>query len=129
MTYTLPSNKIQSEKLGRPSKYLNWTIRYAKKGIKMSQPEHIDSVVTLLAQQECNARTTPYLDGILMDLPNENEEICSDIAVIYEKAVGEIRYIADSTRFDIAFAGTALTQAQTLETIATAYTVPAIQRR
>ena len=67
--------------------------------------------MSLLSQQECNTKSTPYLDGINMDPPEESEERCGDLTAIYEKAVGEIRYIADSTRPDIAFAVTALARA------------------
>ena len=43
-----------------------------------------------------------------MDPPTESEEMCNDICTIYEKAVEKTRYIAESTRLDIAFAVTAL---------------------
>ena len=97
--------------MGRPTSYLNWKIRYSTEGIHISQPDHIDSVVTLLTQAGCNRRTTPYLDGIKTDPPNEAEEMRTDIAAIYGKAVGEIRYIADSARPDIAFAAMSLARA------------------
>ena len=109
--YTILQKKYKVKRMGRPRKYLNWTKKYSKEGIHLSQPEHIANVVSLLSQQECNAKSTPYLDGINMDPPEESEERCEDITVIYEKAVGEIRYIADSTRPDIAFATTALARA------------------
>ena len=98
--------------MGRPSKKLNWTIKYSKEGMHLSQPEHIDNVVSLLSQQECNTKRTPYLGGIKMDPPEESEDKCAEIAAIYEKAVGEIRCIADSTRPDIAFTTTALAYAR-----------------
>ena len=46
-----------------------------------------------------------------MDQPEESEDKCEEITAIYEKAVGEIRYVADNTRPDIAFATTALIRA------------------
>ena len=109
--YNILQKKYTVKRLGRPRKYLNWTIRYTSRGIHISQPEHIESVVKLLSQYGCNRRTTPYLDGISMDPPSEDEDMRVDIATVYAKAVGEIRYIADSARPDIAFAATTLSRA------------------
>ena len=43
--------------------------------------------------------------------PTDEENMREDIAKAYGKAVGEIRYIADSARPDIAFAATTLARA------------------
>ena len=42
-----PKNTVK--RMGRPTAHLNWKIRYVPEGIHISQPDHIDSVVTLLA--------------------------------------------------------------------------------
>ena len=42
------------KRIRRPTAYLNWEIGYVPKGVHISQPDHIDSVVTLLAQTGCN---------------------------------------------------------------------------
>ena len=109
--YTILQKKYTVKRMGRPTSYLNWKIRHTKMGIHISQPAHIDSVVTLLAQAGCNKRSTPYLDGIKMDPHADEEEERTDITAIYGKAIGEIRYIADSARPDVAFAATALARA------------------
>ena len=109
--YNTLAKKYTVKRMGRPTLSFNWKIQYNKKGIHISQPQHIDSVVELMSQQGCNPRSTPYLDGISMDSPTDEENIREDIAKIYGKAVGEIRYIADSTRPDIAFAATTLARA------------------
>ena len=109
--YDVLQKKYKVKRLGWPSKYLNWTLSYTKEGIYMSQPEHIDSEVTLLSQQEYNNKSTLYLDGIHMDPSTESEAMRNYITAIYEKAVGKIRYIADSTRPDITFAVPVLARA------------------
>ena len=63
------------------------------------------------AQQGCNKRSTPYLDGLSTDQPTESDDERTDISATYGKAVGEIRYIADSTRPDVSFAATTLARA------------------
>ena len=109
--YTVLRTKYKVKRLGQPDTYLNWTIQYRKEGIHISQPQHIDSVVAMLAQHQSNPQRTPYLDGVKVDPPTTDETTREDIADIYGSAVGEIRYIADSTRPDIAFAATALARA------------------
>ena len=109
--YNTLSMKYKVKRMGRPTSYHNWKIQYDHKGIHISQPTHIDSVVELLSQEGCNHRSTPYLDGISMDPPTKEENMRADIAKIYGKAVGEIRYIADSARPDIAFAAPTLARA------------------
>ena len=66
-------------------------------GIHISQPTHIGSVVSFLSQEQCNKKSTPYIDDVHMDLPTDKEEKRNDIAEIFGKAIGEIRYIGDST--------------------------------
>ena len=106
--YNVVKAKYTVKRLGRPDKYLNWTIQYSKAGIHLAQPQHVDSVVAMLTQTQCNPESTPYLEGVRGDPPTPNEATCEDIAVIYGKAVGGNRYIADSTRPDIAYAATSL---------------------
>ena len=109
--YRTLSQKYTVKRMGRPTAYLNWKIQHDDRGIHISQPKHIHSVVELLAQKGCNRRSTPYLDGISTDPPSASEDERADISATYGKAVGEIRYIADSTRPDIAFAATTLARA------------------
>ena len=109
--YHTLSQKYTVKRIGRPTSYLNWKIQYDKGGIHISQPTHIDSVVKLMAQQGCNTRSTPYLDGLSTDPPTESEDERTEISATYGKAVREIRYIADSTRPDISFAATTLARA------------------
>ena len=46
-----------------------------------------------------------------MDQPTDSETMRNDIVETYGKAIGEIRYTADSTRLDIAYATSALARA------------------
>ena len=103
--------KYKVKRMENPTKYLNWTIRYTKEGTHISQPTHIDSVVSLLSQGQCNRKCTPYLDGVHMDPRTDTEAGRDDIAEMFGRVVGQIRYIADSTRPDIAFAATARARA------------------
>lgn len=103
--------KYSVKRIGRPTKYINWTVQCGRECIHLSQPDHINSVAARMSQQECNPKSTPYLDGTNMDPPADNEPMRAEIAETYGKAIGEIRYIADSTRPDIAFAATALARA------------------
>ena len=65
--YNTLAKKYTVKRMGRPTSYLNWKIQYNNKGIHISQPTHIDSVVELMSQKGCNPRSTPYLNGISMD--------------------------------------------------------------
>ena len=64
-----------------------------------------------MSQKGCNPRSPSYLDGIYMEPSAEEENMREEIAKIYGKEVGEIRYIADSAHLNIAFAATTLSRA------------------
>ncbi|CDF40005.1 unnamed protein product [Chondrus crispus] len=60
---------------------------------------------------EAAPQTTPYLDGASIDPPNPNEPQDHTITEPFRAALGEIRYNADCTRPDLAFATAALARA------------------
>lgn len=49
---------------------------------------------------ECNPRRSPYLDRFTTDtLPSE--ELSTEMAKLFQRTIGDLRYVADSTRPDI----------------------------
>lgn len=56
-------------------------------------------------------KKTPYLDRISTDPPGQEKPSRADTAAVYGEAVGKIRFIADSSRPDIAFAAKQLARA------------------
>ena len=90
---------------------------YAAEWIYISQPAHIDSLVELLSQKGCNSNKTPYLDDISTDPLGDDESARPEIATVYSKAVGEIRYIADSARPDVSYAAHTLAKALKTSTL------------
>ena len=59
----------------------------------------------------CNGKHTPYVDGGTLHPPNPNDKPATISAKQYQQILGEVRYIADSTRPDIYYAAKRLASA------------------
>ncbi len=65
-------------------------------------------MVEKLKLQKAADVTHPYLYGISLELTKSDENPRPDIQPLYEEVVGDLRYVADCTRYDIDFAVNAL---------------------
>ena len=99
------AKKYKIERLGFPQTYLGWKVTRDKHGsIHLSQPNYAKSLVETMALHQANPRSTLYNPGQDIHAPNDEDEfIGSEQAEVYRKAVGELRYLADCTRPDLAF--------------------------
>lgn len=102
--------KYNVKRLGIPTSYLNCTIKYTPQGIHVSQLQHIQQVAKYLKLEEATPKSIPYTEGESIDPPTPDEQQDKTITTPFRAALGEIRYIADYTRPDLAFA-TALARA------------------
>ncbi len=100
--------KYTLKRLGPPTQYLNWKIIHTTKGIHVSQPHIISFMVEKLKLQ--NAADIAHLcsDGISLELTKADEKPCPYIQPLYDEVVGDLRYLADCTRYGIDFAVNAL---------------------
>lgn len=104
--------KYNIRNLGFPKKYLGWTItRTADNALHVSQPDYITSVLTSMRMLECNPRKTPYEHKAKLHAPTDADVQLQDIHEFYQKIIGDLRYITDCTRPDIAFAVNSLSAA------------------
>ena len=97
--------KYNIKRLGFPTKYLGWTITRAINGdIRITQPEYVSTVLDTLGLAGANPRSTPCNHGQDVGPPTPADTLMDDDhAEKYRKAVGELRWLADCTRPDIAF--------------------------
>lgn len=101
--YNTLTLKYNIKRLGLPTNYLNWHITHNEEGIHISQPHVIDKILTKLNLNNANSSPTPYCDGLRLDPAEQNEDEYSDVANLYREIIGELRYLVDSTRFDICY--------------------------
>lgn len=69
----------------------------------MSQPSLAQSFIDLLRIQDAVSAKTPYLYGISLHSKTETEETLDTQRYPYNRAIGILRYLVDSTRPDLAF--------------------------
>ena len=106
------STKYTVKRLGFHRQYLGWTIRRENDGaLHESQPAAIQAVLAETKMADCNGKYTPSVDGSTLHPPNPNDKPATISAKQYKQILGEVRYIAHSTRLDIYYAGGRLASA------------------
>ena len=110
--FTKLRKKYNVKRLGEPSQYLGWKIGHHNDGsVKISQPKYIDSILDRLRMTYANGVKTPYAHSTGWHPPTDEDDRIPESAEIYQSILGELRYIADSTRPDIVFAANKLATA------------------
>ena len=108
--YRVLKRKYKVKRMGKPTKYLNWTIRYTKEGTYRSQ--HTSTVWYPSSHKGSATENAHHTSTVYTwTRPQTTRQVETTSPTFVCKVVGEIRYIADITRPDIAFAPTALARA------------------
>lgn len=90
--------------LGRPTRYLGCHCHYEQDGsMALSQRLLIDKTLKHAGMLNCNGRHMPYPANTQYHVPDEEDVHKPETVPLYRKIVGDLRYIADSTRPDITF--------------------------
>ena len=103
--------KYRIKRLGTPKRFLNWTIKHHEDdSVHISQTDAIDAILQQTRMIDCNPTRTPYTSRTQNDTEHTYEKLSSLRFPRYRQVPGEIRYITDSTRPDIAYMTTNLAQ-------------------
>lgn len=98
--------KYCAKDLGRPNFMLGWCFNQDlhTKAIHIAQPHLVDAYVTILdtGQPRLRASTTPYSAGLQLHKATQHEPVVRRTE--YQRAVGILRYLVDSSRPDLAVA-------------------------
>lgn len=103
--------------LGPANTYLNMVIERdrTKRTLKISQPSHVDNILSKFNMQDCNANHTPI--GLHADISTAKDaDTPLDSSVPYAECVGALMYISSCTRPDIAYAVSTLARAMSKPT-------------
>ena len=96
------SSKYKIKRLGPPQMYLNGHIIHSPNGsIHIFQPHTITAILQKLQMFDCNPKHTPLPEKPYNHLPSIPTALSAHMATLFRQKIGDIRYIADSTRPDI----------------------------
>ena len=100
--YNHLATKYTIKRLGEPQTYLNWKVVVRPdRSIHISQPHAIRHILQKTNMQNCNPKTTPIPEKI-NNMDAETAHLLEQhMATIFRQTIGDIRYVADSTRPDI----------------------------
>ena len=99
--FNVLSKKYRVKLKGETKLFLNWKISRNDNGdIHVSQPHVISQILTKLNMSECNPRKGPYLEKSLSDSPPAADPLSPQMLTLYQRTLGDLRYLADSTRPD-----------------------------
>lgn len=103
--YEILSQKYSVKLLGKPSTYLNRTFNYIEGGsILVSQPSLTDQIIHNMNMAHANPSYTSYPCGIDLDPPHESDEqLSTQRRKLFQETIGELWYLGDCTRFDLAY--------------------------
>ena len=101
----LISSKFEYKDLGRPTRILGMDISVNDKSITLSQSTYIKEVLDRFRMTECKAASTPLQPNFKFDPVIEH-----DPQPAFASIVGCLRYLADSTRPDLAFSTSKMAQ-------------------
>ena len=103
--------KYRIKRLGTPRRFLNWTIKLHEDGsVHMSPTDALDAIIQQTRMTDCNPTRTPYTSLTQNDTEHTYETLSPQRVTRYRQVPGEIRYITDSTRPDIAYITNKLAQ-------------------
>lgn len=113
--YNVMKTRYNIKRLGRPRRYLGWHCHYKKDGsIALSQRLLIDQTLQHANMINANGKSTPFPSDMEYHAPNKEDTYVPETLYKCRQLVGDLRYIADSTRPDIGFVvgrlGTAMGQ-------------------
>lgn len=96
--------KYHAKDRGSTRKYLGWTMRRTGRGpIHVSPPTLIDKSLDRPGLLEANSRPSPLQKIAYFDMHWTSPILCAAKKLNYNYLVRDLRYLADSTRSDIAF--------------------------
>ena len=102
--YSTLKSRYTIRRLGEPKLFLNWRIeRFLNGSIHISQPHTIRAILAKHKLQDCNPKPTPYAD-VNSSATKTSAPLTHEKTLTFRQTVGELRYLADSTRPDIAHA-------------------------
>ena len=94
--------KYSIKQLGFLRQYLNWNIQKQADGsIHVSQTATIDIILSKTGMQKCNPRHSPLPYKGPFDDAAKEKPLPPHEASEFRQTIGDLRYIADSTRRDI----------------------------
>lgn len=84
--------KYKVKRLGRPTRYLGWKIRYGKNGtVQFTQTEMETVNVHNASMKNSNSKITPYAYGVGLNVPNGEETPRPELIKFYGTVVGDMR--------------------------------------
>ena len=95
-------SKYSLKDLGPVRHILGWKVHRDQTGIYISQPAYINKLLTQYNLQTAKPSTTPIASDIL-GTPEKESKPLDTKTHNYSALIGSLRYLADSTRPDIAF--------------------------
>lgn len=102
--YTQMSTKYSLKRLGKPRDYLGWNIEFADDGaITISQPALAKVTIENANMAFCNGCKTPYINTTELHSPTADDIHMPASIDNYRQIVGDLRYLADSTRPDLTY--------------------------
>lgn len=100
--YQRLKQKYRIKRLGPPTQYLNWNMQRSPDGsIHISQGHTISSILEKLCMSDCNTKQTPLPEKLNDSADNDTEPLPARLSDKFRRTIGDLRYIADSTRPDI----------------------------
>lgn len=101
--------KYTVKDLRTPTRYLGWSITRKGTGpIHISQPSLITKILTSNNMADDNPRSTPLPKNADYDDSNSSPQLPPSDTERFQSTLGDIRYLADGTRPDIAYAASRL---------------------
>lgn len=98
----LLATKYRIKHLGRPTKYLGWDISQSDKGgLIISQGQYITHILEKHGMHNSNARTAPACHR-QTNHSDTSSKLSIEDTTAFQSLVGDLRYLADCTRPDIA---------------------------
>lgn len=102
--YNTMQKRYDIKRLGWPNRYLGWLCHYdGNGGVSLCQILLTDKTLKEACLIHCNGKNTPYPPDTQYHAQDDEEEILLDTVALYRKLVGDLRYIADSTRPDVSY--------------------------
>lgn len=90
------------KRLVRPKRYLGWFFHYMGNGdVGLSQSLLIEQTLDAAGMTKCQAKKTPYVDGLAYHTPMADENPYTETK--YEQLVGGLRYLEYFTITDLSF--------------------------
>lgn len=102
--HNIMSTRYKIKRLGRPRRYLGCHFHYKLNGtIALSQLVHIDKTLNDAGMLRANGKHTPYPNNTSYHPPTPQDIELPERQENYMQLVGDLRYIADCTRPDLAY--------------------------